>query len=198
MRRRQLSPEERALWDRVASSAEPLHPMRKPLPVPPAPQAPPVPAKAPRPAAPSSAPSRQAPFRLGERAATAPRAVTPPAMPPHPPSRLDARTRSRLRKGRLAPDARIDLHGMTLAQAHRALIGFVLGARASGHRLVLVITGKGRERDNGPLPPGRGLLRRQVPDWLTLPPLADLVLDVTPAHRSHGGEGALYVWLRRR
>jgi len=213
MMRRRLSPEERALWDRVARSAEPLPGRPRPPAAPPAPAvmppgpllpAGPAAAPAPRPAAPLPA------FRIGERAAPpsgpAPAGTSALALaasaPPRKPLRMDARIHGRLRKGRLHPEARIDLHGMTLAQAHRALTGFILGARASGQRLVLVITGKGRPRAGAltadPLPPGRGLLREQVPDWLTLPPLDALVLDVTPAHQSHGGGGALYVYLRRR
>lgn len=205
-RRRRLSPAERALWEQIARTAEPLHP----VPSTPAPDAPPAPATAPAPApAPATAPARAvppelAPFRVGEHAVPPParRPAGAPASPAPPPPRkgprMDARTHSRLRRGRMAPEARIDLHGMTLAQAHRALVGFILGARSSGHRLVLVITGKGRQREAGLLSPTRGLLRSQVPDWLTLPPLADLVLDVTPAHQSHGGDGALYVYLRKR
>jgi len=63
---------------------------------------------------------------------------------------------------------------------------------------VLVITGKGRDDDGpGPIPRRRGVLRHQVPQWLSRPPLGPAVLQVTPAHRKHGGEGALYVYLRR-
>lgn len=197
MRRRHLSPDERALWEQVARSAEPMHRHpRAPLPAPP-PQPAPRPASAPelRHDPPPPIPA----FHIGERAGRGSAATPALALPaPRKPPRMDARTHGRMRKGRLTPDSRIDLHGMTLAQAHRALIGFVLSGRAAGHRLVLVITGKGRPREAGPLPPERGLLREQVPDWLTLPPLDALVLDVTTAHQSHGGEGALYVYLRRR
>ena len=85
---------------------------------------------------------------------------------------------------------------MTLAQAHAALTRFILASFATRRRLVLVITGKGRSGDDARDAP-RGLLRRQVPDWLSSPPLGSVVQEVLPAHRSHGGSGAYYVMLRR-
>jgi DNA-nicking Smr family endonuclease len=102
-------------------------------------------------------------------------------------------------RGKLQPEARIDLHGMTLAEAHPELIRFILNAHAQGLRLVLVITGKGKRRDDlGPIPNRIGALRHQVPGWLHLPPLGPSVLQVTEAHQRHGGSGAYYVYLRRR
>jgi DNA-nicking Smr family endonuclease len=110
---------------------------------------------------------------------------------------MDAGAFGRMSKGKLRPEARIDLHGMTLAEAYPALASFLLDARARGRRLVLVITGKGRARDDlAPMPARAGRLRHDVPRWLALPPLAEHVLQVAPAHRRHGGEGALYVYLR--
>jgi DNA-nicking Smr family endonuclease len=112
---------------------------------------------------------------------------------------MDARTHRRLTKGRLTPEGRIDLHGMTAAEAHPALQSYVLSAHAAGKRLILVITGKGRLRDdNAPMPVRQGVLRHQVPVWLSLPPLGRVVLQVLPAHPSHGGLGAYYVYLRRQ
>jgi DNA-nicking Smr family endonuclease len=97
------------------------------------------------------------------------------------------------------PEARIDLHGMTLAEAHPELIRFVLNAHADAMRLVLVITGKGKDRDDGgPIPRRMGALRHQVPQWLRLLPLGPVVQQVAEAHARHGGHGALYVYLRRR
>ena len=93
----------------------------------------------------------------------------------------------------------MDLHGMTLAQAQGALTGFIAEAWTRGLRLVLVITGKGRrEHDTGPIPRRTGALRHEVPHWLRRAPLGPMVLDIRPAHRRHGGDGALYVYLRRR
>ena len=105
----------------------------------------------------------------------------------------------KLQKGQSKPEARLDLHGMTVSAAHDALITFVLSAHASGKRLVLVITGKGRRsHDHGPIPTPVGVLRHQVPQWLGSAPLAPFVLQVSQAHQRHGGGGALYVYLRRR
>jgi DNA-nicking Smr family endonuclease len=87
---------------------------------------------------------------------------------------------------------------MTLGQAHAALNHFILSSHAARRRMVLVITGKGStEPDVHGWGGGRGALRRQVPVWLSTPPLAPVVLGATEAHRSHGGHGALYVVLRR-
>ena len=114
------------------------------------------------------------------------------------PVRMDQKSYRQLRRGRIRPDARIDLHGMTLDRAHAALARFVLTQHAAGKRLLLVITGKGKARDDdGPIPVRFGVLRHQVPEWLRLPPLASVVLQVTQAHVSHGGDGAYYVYLRR-
>lgn len=111
---------------------------------------------------------------------------------------MDGKMFGRMKKGQLAPEARLDLHGMTAAEAHGALAEFIFKAHGKGLRLVLVITGKGNPKNIGLMPVERGILRRQTPEWLRLAPLGPLVLDVTPAHRRHGGDGALYVYLRRR
>lgn len=114
------------------------------------------------------------------------------------PVQMDQKAYGRLRRGKLKPDARLDLHGMTLAQAHPALTGFILRSASAGHRLVLVITGKGKDRDDGnPIPTRFGVLRHQVPQWLSMAPLAGLVLQVSQSHIRHGGQGAYYVYLRR-
>src|ERR1019366_4885255 len=89
-----------------------------------------------------------------------------------------------------AIDARLDLHGLTQSEAHAALLRFLRSAGARDARLVLVITGKGRGGEPG-------VLRRQVPQWLGLPEFRSLVLGFEDAHVTHGGEGALYVRLRR-
>jgi DNA-nicking Smr family endonuclease len=106
----------------------------------------------------------------------------------------------RMIRGKMKPEARIDLHGMTLSEAHPALVDFVIDAHARGLRLLLVITGKGRggdREDHGPIPIRRGVLKQQVPGWLTAPPLGPLVLEIREAHQRHGGGGAYYVYLRR-
>ena len=111
---------------------------------------------------------------------------------------MDLRRFERLRRGRLAPEARLDLHGMTLERAHAALTGFVLDADARELRLLLVITGKGREPDAAAWPQRHGMLRHSVPHWLAAPPLAGRILQVAPAHQRHGGGGAYYVYLAPR
>ncbi len=106
---------------------------------------------------------------------------------------LDGRTASRLRRGKLPIEGRIDLHGMTRAEAHGALEGFLEGAQAGGRRCVLVITGKGLRRD------GRiGVLRTMVPRWLNDAPNRGRIIAFTHAQPRDGGEGALYVLLKKR
>ncbi len=196
-RRRGLDPEDLALWQRLAETVRPMHdrapPVRPPLPGPPA---------AAGPLAPPTAPPPLPSFSLGEAALPPPATridLAPDRSPPGPAAlTLDRRTRARLARGTAAPEARIDLHGLTLAEAQPALTRFVLGQQAQGRRLVLVITGKGRAADSGgPVPERAGALRRHVPEWLTRPPLAAAVVQVTEAHLRHGGAGAFYVTLRR-
>lgn len=194
-RPRGLRPEEEDLWHRVARSATPLHPAR---PKPEHPLTPPAP-KPGQPPKPDPAPLPV--FRIGQSASPTPGGAAPSRAEglAAAPVRMDRKAFVRLSRGKLAPEARIDLHGMTLAEAHPELIRFILGSHGAGRRLVLVITGKGRDGDGeGPLfPQRRGILRRQVPQWLNTPPLGGIVLQVAQAHRRHGGEGAFYVYLRR-
>lgn len=196
-RRRGLRPEEQELWDQVARTTRHLHPERIERPVePPVPPAVLMPKPAMAPPAPLTA------FRLGARSPDLPlRHDLAPTLSQHlaaAPLRMDAATHKAMRRGKLGPEARIDLHGLTLAEAHPELIRFVLNAHAAGMRLVLVITGKGRDRDSGgPIPTRMGALRHQVPRWLTLAPLGPVVLQTSEAHLKHGGAGALYVYLRR-
>ncbi|TNC48171.1 DNA mismatch repair protein MutS [Rubellimicrobium rubrum] len=191
---RRLSPEDRELWDRVKGSAVPLH---GPQPIPsPSPRVPdPVSAPSPVPASP-----KVGPFRLGQKVDHRRSNDLLPGLVEglgRMPLRMDAGQYGRMTKGKLRPEGRIDLHGMTVAEAHPALASFILGSRASGRRLVLVITGKGRVSDEfAPMPARAGRLRHDVPRWLALAPLSAAVLQVAPAHRRHGGEGALYVYLR--
>ena len=194
--RRRLSEADRRAWEEYRRTADPLAGVARPRPADPSRPDGPAPAPA---LAPPSAPT---PFRLGERARA--RGSThdlAPALPERlgaEPVAMDARAFHRLRAGKLRPEAKLDLHGLTLEAAHPRLVGFVADAHARGRRLLLVVTGKGKRRDDGgPIPTRLGVLRQQVPQWLRMPPLAPLVLQVAPAHRSHGGEGAYYVYLRR-
>ena len=99
-----------------------------------------------------------------------------------------------LARGAVDIDARLDLHGLRQDAAHRALRSFIVGAQSRGARIVLVITGKGRTGEGE----DAGVLRRAVPRWLEAPDLRPLVVGVSVAHRSHGGDGALYVQVRRK
>ncbi|MCC6303667.1 MAG: Smr/MutS family protein [Rhodobacteraceae bacterium] len=191
-RRRLLSPEDAQLWERLAATVRPLHPslpaaLALTLAPAPLPSLPP----------PAGGPALL-PFRIGERAAgeTATRVLPATEVPP---PALDRRRLARLARGGARPEARLDLHGLTVAEAEPALTRFVLRSQAEGRRLVLVITGKGRAGGDGALAvPGRpGLLRRQVPVWLSTPPLALAVTGIAEAHLRHGGAGAFYVGLRR-
>ncbi len=189
-RRRELSAEERALWDKVARSADALRPDDAP----------------PTEASPLSADVAGAPaakpvaVNVGAmleltRTVPPPREKRGPSLTP-----IDRRTRSKVARGSLPLDGRLDLHGMTQAEAHDRLAGFLRGIQAGGGRLVLVITGKGRIGDD-PLDSAlimRGALRRAVPHWLASPEFRVLVAGFETAHRTHGGEGAIYVRLRQR
>lgn len=105
---------------------------------------------------------------------------------------LDRRSAERMRRGRMAIDARLDLHGLGQQDAHSQLNSFLARAQAQGLRCVLVITGKGRSSEEG------GVLRKQVPKWLNLPDNRERVLAFDYARPQHGGSGALYILLRRQ
>ena len=185
-RPRGLRPDEQDLWARytegVAAAPEALPRKDRVEPKEPEPKKKPMPT-----------------FRIGQRAKTKGNAAVTKALgPTDSPPKMDKKVFGRLKKGQLKPEARIALHGMAVADAHGARNAVVFRAHAQGLRLVLVITGKGDRRDVGLMPVERGVLRRQVPEWLRLPPLSSAVLDMTVAHRRHGGEGAIYVYLRRK
>ena len=177
-RRRGLSQEDRELWELVAKQVKPLRKHRvtkahvasraEPSPATPIVRSP-TPAK-PMAAAPAPRPSK-------------------PAVPPLAP--LGKRERTKLSRGRSEIEARLDLHGMTQMRAHRALSGFLHRAHHDGLTFVLVITGKGRSGGES------GVLRRQVPEWLSLPEFRAFVVGFEEASVGHGGEGALYVRIRR-
>jgi DNA-nicking Smr family endonuclease len=193
-RKRHLRPEEAALWQEVARRTVPLSPQRKP--------ALSVPKK---PVKPATLPVNEplSSFRIGQNSnSAAPGHDVLPGVADRiasVPLAMDRKAFQRLKRGKLEPEARIDLHGMTLDQAHGALAGFILRSHAAGRRLVLVVTGKGKDRDTGgPIPVRRGVLRHNVPQWLRMAPLAPLVLQIAEAHFKHGGGGAYYVYLKRQ
>jgi DNA-nicking Smr family endonuclease len=183
-RRRHLTAEEERLWTAVAGSVRPL---RAKLTT--------KPSAAPLAKAASSKPQSAKPNvtkpNVAKHVEHAPQPVAPKAKPPSPAKAFALRERRQLARGKAEIGGRIDLHGMTQAEAHDALQRFLRRAQAEGAKFVLVITGKGG--------PGgeRGVLRRQVPLWLALPELRACVLGFDVADVGHGGEGALYVRLRK-
>jgi DNA-nicking Smr family endonuclease len=186
-RRRQLSDEDHALWTGFARSIKPL---RKSKPIAdataePAATSPPVSAAKPVRKSAGSGDSEPppAPFRP-----VAPSPAKPPPLAP-----LGRRLKQRVARGREPIDARLDLHGMTQTEAHAALLRFLRRAQADGVRMALVVTGKGSSERHFE----RGVLKRRVPLWLALPEFRRLVVGFEDAHAGHGGQGALYVRLRR-
>lgn len=105
---------------------------------------------------------------------------------------VDKRTMDRLRRGKLPMEGRLDLHGFTQDQAHSALMRFIDSAYSQGKRCVSVITGKGT-RLTGEI----GVLRQMVPHWLNQPHLRSKIIAFTHAPKGEGGEGALYILLKR-
>jgi DNA-nicking Smr family endonuclease len=166
-RRRVLSYDERVLWTAVTQSIAPLR------------------GKQPEPEPETEAmPAPRTPARAAK---TAPGAMPVKTVPPSPPplAPLGRRMKQRVARGKERIEGRLDLHGYTQAEAHAALSRFLHAAAVRDARLVLVITGKS------------GVLKRQVPQWLGLPEFRSLVVGFEDAHITHGGEGALYVRVRR-
>ena len=175
MSRRRLSDDERALWRGFARGVTPLRRS----------------AGSALDAAPDRA-SRETPPLPQSVPKDRVHAKQPPAL-----AQFDRRLRQRVARGHAAIDVRLDLHGMTQKQAHAALLHFLTQAQAQNAKLALVVTGKGIGGAADSVSE-RGVLRRQVPLWLSLPEFRRFIVSFQPAHASHGGEGALYLRLRRR
>jgi len=170
---KELSAEDRILWSRVARSAKPL------------------PGKSYPEEAQSSPGGDISEPTLPPAPASSQQNSSPAAPPQKHPRRLDSPTREKLARGRIDITGRVDLHGLTQAEAYTLLLGFLRQAFAGDRRYVLVITGKGKSS-------GEGVLRRAVPQWFSTPPFSGIVGGFEEAARHHGGGGALYVRLRRR
>ncbi|MFS2316466.1 Smr/MutS family protein [Maricaulis sp. D1M11] len=187
-RKRDLDPEEKSLWNRIARSVNPLRKPRARL---------------------------QNLNRDGaETAGEADIPKTKPAMTLKPPDPavhrkpgvpVDRGSEKKMRRGQVEIDSRIDLHGMTQAQARPALEGFLRAAHGRGEKTVLVITGKGltldKDEDLAAFWEKReapGVLKRRLPEWLRSPQMTGIVSGFAQAHLRHGGSGAFYVTLRRR
>ena len=140
---------------------------------------------------PGNAPAaKKAGAKPASQTAQAPIIPSVKPMPEKQAPQLDARTEQRLRRGQLPIDGTLDLHGLTQAGAHEKLDGFIKRAYARKKRCLLVITGKGRA--------GPGVLKQKLPQWLSMPPLQDIILKIYPAAQEHGGTGAWYVYLKRQ
>lgn len=192
MTRRRLTSDEISLWRKVAETTEKMHPER-------AHKEPPLPKPTPK----KKVKTLLQEFQIGQSARPkygSHKTASPIAQNlTAPPLQMDAKSFTRMKRGKLGPEARIDLHGMTLDQAHPELLSFILTSQAMGRRLVLVITGKGKPgNDRGPIPTRHGILKHYVPQWLKMPPLTQAVLQVSEAHLKHGGSGAYYVYLKKR
>ena len=171
-RRRVLSYEERVLWTTVTKAIAPLRATTR---------------LAPDEETETTADLVKTPRPAGPKQASPPLAPHKPASPLTP---LSRRMKRGVARGQHAIDGKLDLHGLTQSEALGALLGFLRNAQARAARLVLVITGKGRGGEPG-------VLRRHVPQWLGLPEFRSLVVGFEEAHIGHGGEGALYVRIRR-
>lgn len=194
MKRRKLRPDEEELWRKVVSNAERLHPERTLKPQDFVTTQPPQPRKK----AVFEALPKSHSVKPGSPTTTTHLRPSISEQVSGQPVQMDRKAFDRLKRGKLRPEAKLDLHGMTLERAHPALTRFILNAQSQGKRLVLIVTGKGKQRDDGgPIPVRFGVLRHQVPQWLSMPPLSTAVLQVSQAHISHGGGGAYYVYLRK-
>lgn len=177
-RRGRLSSEDIELWVGVTRSIKPLRKR--------APRVEAVPDEKPVPPAKRSAAVKPAPSPIQPPAPAKLKKETPPS-----PTTLDRRTKQKIARGNQTIDARLDLHGHTQAQAHDVLLRFLRVTQSRGGRVALVITGKGGRGEGG------GALKRAVPLWLALPEFRNTVIGFDTAAIGHGGEGALYVRLRK-
>ncbi len=190
---RGLTPGEQALWAKVADTVTPL-PGRK-VPILPGEPAPPParaadPAHHPHPAKPQPHPGL-APKGLRK---------TPMPAPRHVPvgGNLDSHWERRMKAGKLVPDLTLDLHDHSLDAAYTRIMAGLDQARSMGARVVLVIAGRERPVDPADRSQRRGAIRAKLLDWLAASHHGDAIAAVRRAHRSHGGEGALYLVLKRR
>lgn len=184
-RRADLSPDDRRIWARVTGSVKEKV-VKKPL------RFTPGAIEADPPAVPLTRASGKAPPKFVRPPTPAPVAAPSPVgqRSRGVPEELEPRRKRRLSRERDPIEAKIDLHGYGRFQAQDALTAFLIGAQARGYRSVLVVTGQGRRG-------GTGIIRASVHEWLSAPGLRTVVSGFAPAARHHGGDGALYVTIRR-
>ena len=182
---RGLSAEEAAAWERLAATVAPLHPLK------------PVQPQAAHPAKPPSPPKQARKIPRAPK----PRAVAPPPPPPRniaaPDRGLDSHWDRRLKAGALQPELTLDLHGHNLDAAYDRLMSGVAQARAMGVRTILLVTGKPRPVAAADRAERRGAIRAKVLDWLAASSHHAAIAAVRRAHQRHGGDGALYIILKR-
>lgn len=176
-----LTGEDLDLWRQVTRAARPLA-GREAKPTTPTPKAP----------SPPSAPAKSAASARSVAAPPAPRRPAPPELAPGTVAGIDRRTAERLKRGQLAVEATLDLHGQTQAEAHRAVEAFLARCQSAGKRCVLIITGRGHRHEDG------GVLRRNLPLWLNERTNRARILAIATAQPKHGGAGALYLLLKRQ
>jgi DNA-nicking Smr family endonuclease len=186
MAKRPLGADEAALWARVLATVRPL-PGRQPTPAPPMPTT-----KAPTPA-PGGSTAKPA---LKRQTPAKPMPAATPRPVPHDRATLDSGWDRRLSRGLTQPDCTVDLHGHSLATAYARLDAALDQAIAEGDRVMLLITGK-PPRPGSERPHARGAIREAVGDWLASSRHAGRIAAVRNAHPRHGGQGALYIVLRR-
>ncbi|HYD23961.1 MAG TPA: Smr/MutS family protein [Croceibacterium sp.] len=182
---RGLSAGEAALWRRVTETVTPLSPL--PL----------AGGAAGGPVSPGTASDTPSPSPSHKREGDKPRPAAAPAPRTDAGPGLDASWERKLARAALEPDFTLDLHGHTLDQAHARLDAGLAQARAMGARLVLLVTGKPRPVDAADRGARRGAIRAKVLDWLAAGPHAGDIAAIRQAHRRHGGDGALYLVLKR-
>lgn len=195
--KRRLTEDELALWQAVAKSVTPLKRRRAKKPA--AETATDGGASTARPATATKAPPGKQPKRpKGPSPVPTPAVAAPKPLPPLTPTPsagampgIDKRQGERFRRGQMAIEGKIDLHGRTQAEAHDALQHFIERAYKAGKRQLLVITGKGMTQSKS------GILKTNVPRWLNEAPMRRLILAISQARPEHGGEGALYILLKR-
>lgn len=195
-RKKQLSEDDHYVWDQVKTSLTPMRPEKKKQVV----RKPPVAPMMGKPKPVVSKPLTRIGRSIAEPAIRFDLAPDPMLGVAQSQRNMDERTHTKMRKGKLRPEAKLDLHGMHAAHAHNELTAFVRRCHSQGRRLVLVITGKGsKAHDEGGIMPSRqGILRHSLPHWLSSAEMRVMILQITPAHIRHGGGGAYYVYLKRK
>ena len=186
MKKRNLSDDEKELWKEFSKSTKPLPHQNKKTP-----QRKPEKKKRINPVDLKD----QERYLMGAQKTSAQLKKTPAL----PMLSMDYKLYTKMRQGKIRPEAKLDLHGLNLAQAQPTLTKFILDAHGKGLRLILIITGKGRSsEDYDIIPKRKGVLKAAVPNWLSMEPLSSKILQITNAHVKHGGGGAFYVYLRKK